>query len=101
MGQQSKASQTCCLHVIHTHDTRKETPWDGLLEALTEGWWARRVSAAGAVDAKAADGGGAARHPQLLVAAEEAQVGHEPVAKGLPLPGDQLKGRHALLRLVA
>ena len=53
------------------------------------------------VDAEAADGGGPAHHPQLLVAAEQAQVGHKPVAKGLPLPRGELKGRQALLHLVA
>ena len=36
-----------------------------------------------AIDAEAADGGGAAHHPQLLVAPEEPQVRHEPVAKRL------------------
>ena len=56
---------------------------------------------AGAVDTEATDGGGAAHHPQLLVAPEQAQVGHEPVAKGLPLPRGQLEGRRALVRLVA
>ena len=56
---------------------------------------------AGSIDAEAADGGGPAHHPQLLVAAEQAQVGHEPVAKGLPLPRGELEGRQALLCLVA
>ena len=56
---------------------------------------------AGAVDAKAADGGGAAHHPQLLVAPEQAQIRHEPVAKGLPLARCELEGRRALVRLIA
>ncbi len=36
-----------------------------------------------AVDAEAADGGRRAHHPQLLVAPEQAQVRHEPVAERL------------------
>lgn len=56
----------------------------------TEGGTGRHRGLAGeqrfsacAVDAKAADGGRVAHHPQLLVAPEQAQVRHEPVPKRL------------------